>query len=118
MKLRPIFLSLLLLVATFAVGEVRTMRLDYYHTGNAENEVFGMDRVVIEPAPWPGNPSQSIDETNMGNYLFEVRDQKSNRLLYSAVSALSTQNGRLRTKLNPCGARFRNRCASLRRMPL
>jgi hypothetical protein len=83
MKLRPVFLTLLLLVATFAVGEVRTMRLDYYHTGNAENEVFGMDRVVIEPAPWPGNPSQSIDETNMGNYLFEVRDQKSNRLLYS-----------------------------------
>jgi hypothetical protein len=83
MKVRPIVLTLLLLVATIAVGEVRTMRVDYYHTGNAETEVFGMDRVVIEPAPWPGNPSQSIDETNMGNYRFEVRDQKSNRLLYS-----------------------------------
>jgi hypothetical protein len=83
MKLRPMVLTLLVLVTTVAVSEVRTMRVDYYHTGNAETEVFGMDRVVIEPAPWPGNPSQSIDETNMGNYRFEVRDQKSNRLLYS-----------------------------------
>jgi hypothetical protein len=83
MKLRPMVLTLLVLVATVAVSQVRTMRVDYYHTGNAETEVFGMDRVVIEPAPWPGNPSQSIDETNMGNYRFEVRDQKSNRLLYS-----------------------------------
>ena len=30
------------------------MRLDYYHTGDASQEVFSVDRVVIEPLPWPG----------------------------------------------------------------
>src|SRR5262249_53225822 len=60
-----------------------TMRLDYYHTGNASQEMFSLDRVVIEPLPWPGNPQKNIDETNLGKYLFEVRDRTTNRLLYS-----------------------------------
>ena len=60
-----------------------TMRLDYYHTGNASQEMFSVDRVVIEPLPWPGNPRKNIDETNLGKYLFEVRDRANNRLLYS-----------------------------------
>src|SRR4029078_12270652 len=30
-----------------------------------------------------GNPRKNIDETNLGKYLFEVRDRASNRLLYS-----------------------------------
>jgi hypothetical protein len=59
------------------------MRVDYYHTGNASQEMFSIDRVVIEPLPWPGNPQKNIDETNLGKYLFEVRDRITNRLLYS-----------------------------------
>jgi len=27
----------------------RTMRLDYFHTGNAADETFSLDRVVLEP---------------------------------------------------------------------
>lgn len=61
----------------------RTMRLDYYHTGNATQEMFSLDRVVLELLPWPGNPEKPIDDTNLGKYLFEVRDRASNRLLYS-----------------------------------
>src|SRR6266581_4027842 len=60
-----------------------TMRLDYYHTGNVSQETFSVDRVVIEPLPWPGNPQKNIDETNLGKYLFEVRDRTTNRLLFS-----------------------------------
>ena len=30
---------------------LRTMRLDFYHTGTATREVFSVDRVVIEPTP-------------------------------------------------------------------
>lgn len=60
----------------------RTMRLDYYHTGNAKQEMFSFDRVVIEPLEWPGNPDKAIDRTNLGKYLFEVRD-KNGRVLYS-----------------------------------
>ena len=59
------------------------MRLDYYHTGDAKQELFSVDRVVIEPLPWPGDLSKTIDDTNLGKYFFEVRDQKSKRVLYS-----------------------------------
>ena len=75
------FALLLLSVATQAAPQ--TMRLDYYHTGDARQEMFSVDRVVIEPLPWPGDPSQAIDNTNLGKYFFEVRDQKSGRPLYS-----------------------------------
>lgn len=59
------------------------MRLDYYHTGNPKQEVFSMDRVVLEPLPWPGDLQKAIDSSNLGNCLFEVRDKASDRLLYS-----------------------------------
>ena len=83
MKSRLIVSAILLFLTAVANAELQTMRIDYYHTGNAETEIFGMDRVVIEPTPWPGNPSEAIDGTNLGNYLFEVRDQKSDAVLYS-----------------------------------
>jgi len=59
------------------------MRLDFFHTGNATQELFSIDRVAIEPLPWPGRLERNVDETNLGKYLFEVRDQATNRLLYS-----------------------------------
>ncbi len=61
----------------------RTMRVDYDHTGDASHELFSLDRVVIEPTPWPGKLSKSVDDTNLGEYLFEVRDRASARVLYS-----------------------------------
>jgi hypothetical protein len=61
----------------------RTMRLDYYHTGDASSEQFSFDRVVLEPLPWPGNPRRPIDDTNLGLYFFEVVDRGTNRVLYS-----------------------------------
>ena len=76
------FFVLLFLGGT-ADAATQTMRLDYYHTGNATQEMFSVDRVAIEPLPWPGNPMKNIDETNLGKYLFEVRDRTTNRLLYS-----------------------------------
>ena len=74
---------LVVLVSAVAAAAAATMRLDYYHTGTANQEIFSVDRVVIEPAPWPGNPQKTVDETNLGKYLFEVRDRATNRLLYS-----------------------------------
>lgn len=61
----------------------RTLRLDYFHTGNATTELFSVDRVVLEPLPWPGSLAKTVDESNLGKYLFEVRDRASNRMLYS-----------------------------------
>ncbi len=68
-------------IAVFAAPQ--TMRLDYYHTGNSKQEVFSVDRIHIEPLPWPGDMSKSIDDTNLGKYFFEVRDHKTGRVLYS-----------------------------------
>jgi hypothetical protein len=73
---------LVLVSAAYAVNPP-TMRLDYYHTGNATQEMFSFDRVVYEPLPWPGDMSKTIDDSNLGNYFFEVRDQASGKLLYS-----------------------------------
>lgn len=78
-----ILAALLLATFAFAADATRTMRVDYYHTGNSKTEMFSLDRVVIEPLPWPGNPNHPIDDTNLGKYFFEVRDVASKRVLYS-----------------------------------
>lgn len=83
MKIRLLRLFIPLLLSASALAAPATMRLDYYHTGDATKEVFSQDRVVIEPLPWPGNPRRNIDDTNSGKYLFEVRDRATNRMLYS-----------------------------------
>ncbi|HUM00822.1 MAG TPA: M64 family metallopeptidase, partial [Thermoanaerobaculia bacterium] len=75
--------SLLTASATSAAAPPRTLRVDYFHTGNASEEVFSLDRLVLEPLPWPGNPRRPLDETNLGKYFFEVIDRGSNRVIYS-----------------------------------
>jgi IgA Peptidase M64/Peptidase M64 N-terminus len=64
-------------------AEIRTMRVDYVHSGNALDEHYALERTLIEPLPWTGLPSRAIDDTNRGVNLFEVVDPKSNRVLYS-----------------------------------
>jgi hypothetical protein len=59
-----------------------TMRVDYFHTGGQGAEIYSVDRVVIEPLPWPGSLERAVDDTNLGTYRFEVRDA-AGRLLYS-----------------------------------
>lgn len=77
--------SVLFLISLCSVLQAapNTMRLDYYHTGNDKQEVFSVDRVVIEPLPWPGNLSKAVDNSNLGKYFFEVRDQSTRQVLYS-----------------------------------
>jgi len=62
---------------------VLTMRVDYYHTGNDKQESFSLDRIVVEPLPWPGNPAKTIDTSERGKYFFEVIDAASHKVLYS-----------------------------------
>jgi hypothetical protein len=61
----------------------RTFRIDYFHTGTATDERFALDRLVLEPLPWPGNPARPLDDTNLGRYFFEVRDVATNQVVYS-----------------------------------
>jgi hypothetical protein len=74
-------------VATSAGPSARappaTLRVDLIHSGNALNESYALERVVVEPLPWPGNPARPLDDTDRGQNLFEVVDPKTNRVLYS-----------------------------------
>lgn len=60
-----------------------TMRLDYQHSGNALGEHYAVERVLVEPLPWPGNMARTIDDSNRGNNMVEVVDIKTGKLLYS-----------------------------------
>jgi hypothetical protein len=75
--------ALFFVLSASAFAAPQTMRLDYYHTGGHQQELFSLDRVVIEPLPWPGDLSKAIDDTNLGKYFFEVKDQTTKRVLYS-----------------------------------
>ncbi|HET9796051.1 MAG TPA: IgA Peptidase M64 [Thermoanaerobaculia bacterium] len=77
--------GLLLLVTAPALAGAapRTMRFDYFHSGNAKEERFSWGRVVLEPLEWPGNPARPLDDLNLGKYFFEVRDAATGHPLYS-----------------------------------
>ncbi len=78
----PLLLLHLALAATDPTA-VRTLRVDFYHTGDATRELFSLERLVVEPVPWPGNPERPLDDTGLGNYFFEVRAAATGTLLYS-----------------------------------
>ena len=46
----------------------QTLRVDYYHSGNSEAEIFSLDRVILEPLAFSGNLAQPIDRTLRGKY--------------------------------------------------
>jgi len=60
-----------------------TMRVDYFHSGNNETEMFSLDQVVIEPLAWTGNMAQPHDKTSRGKYLFEIVDPESGAIAWS-----------------------------------
>ena len=83
MKRTLLFLFSLIVLCPLLLAAPRTMRIDYSHGGNSKDEWFTLDRTVLEPLEWPGNPAKSIDESQLGNFVFEVREQGSGKLLYS-----------------------------------
>jgi hypothetical protein len=60
----------------------KTMRVDYFHSGGRGSQIIGLDRVVSD-GPWPGSRTRLVDDLNLGKYLFEVIDRKTNRVIYS-----------------------------------
>lgn len=60
-----------------------TLRLDLYHTGDVDTEIFSIDRLVVEPRPWAGNPDRPIDTTGFGKYRFSIRRPDDDSVLYS-----------------------------------
>ena len=73
----------LLTTQTVFAASPQTMRIDFYHTGNSETEIFSLDRVVLEPLQFPGNLHQPIDKTLRGKYSFEIVDPQSGDIAWS-----------------------------------
>jgi hypothetical protein len=78
--------SILLLglsVTAFAEAAAPTVRVDYYHSGNADTEMFSLHQVVIEPLPWAGHADKAIDSVRRGYFMYQVEDPESGEVLYS-----------------------------------
>jgi hypothetical protein len=60
----------------------KTMRLDYFHTGDRGREIVALDRIVSD-GPWAGSTTRLLDDLNLGTYYFEVVDPGTNRTLFS-----------------------------------
>jgi hypothetical protein len=60
----------------------KTMRIDYYHIGDAKEEFITIDQ-IYQQGIWAGNPKNLIDHFNNGKYEVKVFDIASNRLIYS-----------------------------------
>jgi hypothetical protein len=66
-------LALLVAGTGFASEPVpATYRLDLLHTGGKGIEIFAVDRLRLEPLPWPGHPARAADDASLGAYRFEV----------------------------------------------
>lgn len=59
-----------------------TLRFDFFHTGNASEEIFAPDR-MLNDGPWPGSKIHLIDELKLGPYLFEIEDAITENIIYS-----------------------------------
>ncbi len=60
----------------------RTMRVDYFHFGNAKEEAVTLDR-VYEQGIWAGSKRNLIDPFNVGRYSYKVYDSASGTLIFS-----------------------------------
>ncbi|MDH3455584.1 MAG: IgA Peptidase M64 [Gemmatimonadota bacterium] len=60
----------------------KTMRVDYFHTGNASTEIVSLDRIVSD-GPWAGSTTTLLDDTNLGKYVYEVIDTLTGSIMYS-----------------------------------
>jgi len=86
---KPLLAAIVFLFATAAFAARfeelfldKTMRVNYFHTGNKGEELIALDSVVSD-GPWPGSRTHLLDTLNLGNYFFEVIDRETNQPIYS-----------------------------------
>ncbi len=60
----------------------KTMRIDYYHTGNSSSELVTLDH-IYKYGTWAGSLNNLIDNFNNGAYYYKVYDEQSGKLIYS-----------------------------------
>ncbi len=62
--------------------ENQTMRVDYFHIGDADSEIITIDR-IYQYGIWAGSTKNLSDRFNLGRYYFKIYDAESDKLIYS-----------------------------------
>jgi hypothetical protein len=62
--------------------ENHTLRIDYYHIGDADTEIVTPDKIYRQGI-WAGNPENCIQPFELGMYKVSVYDSATNTLIYS-----------------------------------
>jgi hypothetical protein len=60
----------------------KTMRIDYFHIGDAEHEAVTLDR-IYEYGIWAGSLVNLVDRLNYGAYYVKVYDAESQEVIYA-----------------------------------
>jgi hypothetical protein len=61
---------------------MKTLRIDYYHSGDHQSEEYSFDEARIEPY-WGGSLTNLVDTFQYGHHYFKVFEKGSDSLLYS-----------------------------------
>ncbi|GAB6281776.1 MAG: IgA Peptidase M64 [Ignavibacterium sp.] len=62
--------------------ENKTLRIDYSHTGDKDNDEYYLEELIEEPF-WGGSHKNLIDTFNYGKYQVVVKDDSSRQIIYS-----------------------------------
>lgn len=85
------FLIIFILLSTITISAAdmfsdffidKTMRIDYFHIGDNNSEVFTIDK-ICQYGTWGGSLNNLIDNFNNGRYYIKIYDKASGKLIYS-----------------------------------
>jgi hypothetical protein len=82
--------ALIILIASVSFAQIKyedyfldkTLRLDFYHSGNRDSELLSFDKLIAEGV-WSGSKKNVIDTLRYGNYMVTLYDGITGRLIYS-----------------------------------
>jgi len=60
----------------------QTMRIDYFHIGNLQEEIVTLDRAIVQ-GTWAGSKKNLIDPFDLGKYGLKIYDEASGTLIFS-----------------------------------
>ena len=76
----------------------KTLRLDYFHTGDKSHDSYSFDEMKAEPF-WGGSHKNLIDKFNVGAYKVVVLDDSTKKKFIRILILPCFMNGRQPTKL-------------------
>ena len=60
----------------------QTLRLDYYHIGDFQEEIVTLDRALVQGA-WAGSKTRLLNPFDLGRYSVKIIDEASGTLIFS-----------------------------------